>query len=274
MNHLQSPHEYMESIQHKLKAGDRVDASEYVRILTEWNTKQPLRLLSATRGKKPGDIAEAISGLVVKHATEFVLPAFSGDVEAAQKLTFALDNCERGVMAYAMWKAQVTREAYREYFKGAWDHDHHWVIGAAGSRAVLTRMFRYAEFELPSHLPDTVRVWRGTSHLTRKKAQAGYSWTTDRDTACWFAIRHVEQSDRVLVLAADVPKQDIAMYHDEREESEAVLLNPPDSWIDGDINDWRLGFERYVQKKNSREEVLMSELRAELLAEQPTPLTA
>jgi len=269
MNNLQSPHEYLESIRPKLKAGESVDGNEYFRLLAEWNAKQPQRLFYATIGRKPADIAEAIAGLVVKHAAELVLPAFAGDVEAAYGLCGALDNCERGAVAYAMWKARAPSAAFREYFKNAWDHDHRWVIGAAGSRAVLTRMFRYAEFVLPSHLPDTVRVWRGTSHLTRKKAQAGYSWTTDRDTACWFAMRHAKQSDRVLLLAADVPKQDIAMYHDERDESEAVLLTPPDSWIDGDINDWRLGCER-IERRNAS---LMEGRMNELMEEQSKPTT-
>lgn len=252
MSHLQSPHEYLETLLPQLKTSGPIDASEYFRLLKEWNTRQPLRLLSATRAAKPNDVAEAIAALVVKHATEFVLPAFAGDVEAALGLSVALDNCERGAVAYAMWRAEVPREAYREYFKGAWDHEHRWVIEAAGSRAVLTKMFHYAEFELPNHLPDTVRVWRGTSHLNRKEAQAGYSWTTDRDTACWFAMRGAGQGSRVMVLAADVPKHDIALYHDERNEREAVLLNPPDAWIDGDMHDWTLAYERFERSKNDQ----------------------
>ena len=248
---FQSLHQYLESL--PPDELEKIDGRECLRLRSRWNTLHQQKLFSAIKDKKPNEIAAALSNVVIQNSSELVLDAFAGNVEAAQALTLSLDNCERGVMVYAMWKAKAPREAFREYFKGAWDHDHRWVIGAAGSRTVLTRMFRYAEFELPSHLPDTVRVWRGTSHLTKKKAQAGYSWTTDRDVACWFTVVRGDIDEMPLVLAADVPKQDIAMYHDERNESEAVLLNPPDAWIDGDINDWMLASDRHIEEKKQRQ---------------------
>ena len=41
-----------------------------------------------------------------------------------------------------------------------------------------------------------------------------------------------------LVLTADVPKRDIAIFTDDRGESEAVLMRPPAARVDGDVSDW------------------------------------
>lgn len=65
-----------------------------------------------------------------------------------------------------------------------------------------------------------------------------YSWTTDRDLACWFAMRFADLHGSPLVLTADVAKRDIALFTNERSESEAVLIRPPAARIDGDAGDW------------------------------------
>lgn len=241
-----SPHEYLEPL--KLKDGEMLLGDEYFQVLERWNFLQPRFLRAAAQKSKPHELAHELACRVTKFSAELILPAFAGDVDAAGQLSVTLDNCERGAVAYAMWKARVSRDAFRAYFTPAWEHDHRWVIQAAGSRATLSKMFGYAAFDPPDHLPETVRVWRGTSHLTRKQAQSGYSWTTERDIACWFAVRHAGPNDRLMVLAADVPRRDIALYHDGRKESEAVLLTPPDAWIDSDVNDWRIAFERHQKK--------------------------
>jgi hypothetical protein len=112
-------------------------------------------------------------------------------------------------------------------------------------------MFRYAAFPLPEVWPDVVRVWRGTSKLSIAEAIGGYSWTTDRDVACWFAMRFAERNGSPVVLAADVAKTDIALFTDERSEREALLLTPPTGiFIDGEEVDWALGFQRFEKSKN------------------------
>ena len=177
-------------------------------------------------------------------AVKYVTPAFAGDAEAAFSLCVALSNSKRGEVAVAMWRAKVPREAFRSYFASAWDHDHRHVINAAGTRHRLAYLFRYAAFPVPAGLPDVVRVWRGTSKLTQADACSGYSWTTCRDVACWFAMRFAAGNGVPLVLAADVPKSDIALHHDERNEHEVVLLRPPRAWVDGQEADWLAGHAR------------------------------
>ncbi len=190
-------------------------------------------------------------------AKEYVRPAFDGDPKAAFSLCAALGNENRGAVAVVLWRSQVQREAFRRFFASAWDHDHKYVIAAAGTRRSLAAMFRYAAFPLPDELPERVRVWRGTSGMTFSQARAGYSWTTSRDVACWFAMRWAEQTGRPLVLVAEVSRGDIALFHNERDEHEAVLLRQPVGVaIDGVAADWLQCFDRHCEwsrKENLRD---------------------
>lgn len=179
-------------------------------------------------------------------AGQHVGPAFAGDVDAAFSLSVALDNSKRGIVAVAMWQAKVNREAFRAYLSSVWTHDHRWVIDAAQTRQRLAYMFRYAAFPPLDGLPAVVRVWRGTSKLNIDEARHGYSWTTDRDIACWFAMRFAEVNGSPLVLAADVSRADIALFSNDRQESEILLMKPPSrAWIDGDERDWLTGYKRH-----------------------------
>lgn len=179
---------------------------------------------------------------------EYIAPTFGGDPESAFSLCVALDNPKRGIAAVVLYRARIPVPAFRAYFASAWDHDHRWVINAAkAARVPLRRMFRYAAFGLPDHLPDVTTVWRGTSYLTHAQSASGLSWTTDRDCACWFALRFAERNGRPLVLRTEVQREEILLYHDERNESEAVIFDRTRSLapVDGDPAEWAKGFERY-----------------------------
>lgn len=157
---------------------------------------------------------------------------------------------ERFLNVRLMWRAKVPLTAFRAYFSSVWDHDHGRVIAAAGSRRNLAHMFRYAAFPIPSGLPNSFTVWRGTNQTGFEPARKGYSWTTGRDVACWFAMRGAG-ADSAIVLSATVNKADIVMFHDARCEREVVLVRPPvDVCIDGTPNDWRKGYERYENSTN------------------------
>lgn len=176
--------------------------------------------------------------------------AFYGDVEAAFRLSCALNNDKRGIVAVSMWQCKVKKEAFRAYFSSVWSHDHREVIEAAQTRRTLAYMFRYAAFPLPAELPDVVTVWRGSSALSFDATRARYSWTTDRDLACWFAMRFADDNGSPLVLAADIAKRDIALFTNERSESEAVLMRPPAARIDGDVGDWAACYQRKQEAMN------------------------
>ncbi len=179
--------------------------------------------------------------------------AFDGDEKAALSFCISLNNDKRGIVAVAMWRNKVPVTAFRAFLSSAWDHDHRYVIEAAENRRTLGHMFRYAAFPIPSEFPDVVTLWRGTSKLTLDEAREGYSWTNDRDVACWFAMRFAETNGFPLVLAAEVSKSDIALFHTERSEAEAVLIRKPiDVEIDGTPEDWVHRYERFQAVKNAR----------------------
>lgn len=175
----------------------------------------------------------------------YVELAFSGDPDAGRCLDVALSNPKRGAVAVAMWNAKERTPARvsRVFGRGR-DHDHAWVIGAAGPRRRLAAMFRYVAFPLPGFMGPTVRVWRGTCGVSVSRARAGYSWTLNRDVACWFAVRCADQARKPLVLAAEVAREEIVLlYTNEREAAEAVLMRPLTASVDGVPEEWRSRFE-------------------------------
>lgn len=182
------------------------------------------------------------------HEMKYLEPAFNGDVYAAESLVLALGNEKRGTVAVAMWQAKVERLAFSVFLAAAWEHDHAYIISAAETRRRLTAMFSYAEFSLPTHLPEIVRIWRGTHGLTARQAAKGYSWTTERDVACWFAFfRNADRAPQVITTT--IPKEQIAYFSNQRNEQEIVLIKPPKSvFIDGNIEDWRIGYARHQEQ--------------------------
>jgi hypothetical protein len=168
---------------------------------------------------------------------ELIAQTFEGDPEAAFGLSIQLDNHQRGEAAFLLWLAKIPVPAFRAFMQSVWEHDHRHVIAAAGTRRDLEAMFRYAAFPLPTDMPETVTVWRGTSALSRLEAARGLSWTLDRDRACWFAMRFAECKGSPLVLSARVPRSEILLYTDEGQEREAVVFRKR-AKVDGTPDDW------------------------------------
>ena len=186
-----------------------------------------------------------------------VQAAFDGDIEAAFGLSCFLENHNCGTVALMMWRGRVKREAFRAYFASVWNHDHHHVIQAAKTRRVLAAMFRYADFPKPADMPERLTVWRGTSRLPQRDAVRGYSWTWERDIACWFAMRFAENNGCPLVLRAEINRADVALFHDDRSEREAVLLRPPAAVVCGDVADWQTAANTYEAAKNERQRAML-----------------
>jgi hypothetical protein len=183
--------------------------------------------------------ARRLTAQVEPWAVKYMQPAFAGDAEAADDLYTALSSATRGTVAMAMWEVRVPRDAFRVFLRAAWEHDHSHVIAAAGTHRRLVSMFKYAAFPSPAQLPVRVTVWRGTT--ISALADTAYAWTTDRDVACWFAMRMARAEFQTVVMRAEVARSDIALYHDGRGEREAVLVKwPGHVVVDGDTEDWRV----------------------------------
>lgn len=172
-------------------------------------------------------LAQGIKNHSPEYVAKHVDAALGGDVKAAFSLSVALPKHDRGIVAVALWRTKMPLPAFRVFLSSVWQCDHRELIAAAETRRRLASVFRYAAFPLPDALPDTVRVWRGTSKLTLAQSVRGYSWTIDRARAQWFAQRFASRNGNPLVLVADVKKSDIALFTNDRNEQEAVLMTPP-----------------------------------------------
>ena len=67
-------------------------------------------------------------------------------------------------------------------------------------------------------LPDPITVYRGCGAVNR----LGWSWTTNRAQASWFADRHFVLSNVGLVLTATCPRSEALAYLNERGEDEII----------------------------------------------------
>lgn len=196
-------------------------------------------------------------------AVQYIRPAVNGDEDAALSLCYALANGKRGLFAVAFWRMQAPPPAFRCFLSEVWSHDHRHLIAAAGTRRTLRAMFRYADFPKPDHLPDHVPIWRGTSKLTARQSARGLAWTTDRDCACWFAMRFADTNGRPLVLRAETPRESIALFTDDRSESEAVVFDIRDPVVDGGPQDWSAGYGRTAAASRRRTAAFLNENRLE-----------
>jgi hypothetical protein len=71
-------------------------------------------------------------------------------------------------------------------------------------------------------MPETITIYRG---CRREMNEDGWSWTTDRAKAEWFAKRHPWSDGNPLVIEATVPKKHVVAYFTGRNESEIVAYS-------------------------------------------------
>lgn len=162
-----------------------------------------------------------------------------GDVNSAESLLFQLTNADRATFARWVMSLPYPKEVQRAVLAGAWEHDHSHVINEAGTTRRLIDWFKTAEFPT-DHLPEAFPVWRGTRLCSLSQARRGMSWSTEKATACWFALRRARPEDMpsVIVLRRDITRQEVLFHWIERNEDE-VLLKPGGGVRDGDIDEWR-----------------------------------
>lgn len=143
-----------------------------------------------------------------------------------------------GAVTMFLYRQRLPRAVFGSFLAEAWARGWVPLVKCAGGRRTLVRWFRYAQFSLPQHLPETIRVWRGAAGVGVNVAKRGFSWSLDRDVACWFAY-WFESKGRPAVIMAEVPRSDILMYSNDHGESEVVLARVPTSVVvAGGIEDW------------------------------------
>ena len=88
----------------------------------------------------------------------------AGDKGAALSAMVMAHNQHRGRIVRVAYHASVPIPAFRELVNSCWNHDHGWMLHAAGGPAVrrltLMQWFHRAKFDV-SHLPTIVTAYRG-----------------------------------------------------------------------------------------------------------------
>jgi len=197
---------------------------------------------------------------VIKFKTEGHLPenswkyldaAFKGSPEAVKKLMLKIPEEDCGMLAVALYNYGIPFVAFREALEPAWQLDIGGLIAAAGNRRTLHAMFKYAAYPLPKKIPNILKVWRGTSGVSKSEAVQGFSWTLKREVACFFAIEYTRSTGRPLVLMREVSKKDILMYTNNRNEQEVVIFRRGPVVVDGSQIDWEKEAMQYGKKISS-----------------------
>lgn len=187
--------------------------------------------------------------LLPSYALEHFENALGGNTDAASSLVAAAPNELRGHILIAAFYLGTPNPAYQTIVKDVWDHDHDQVIRITkNNRAWIRRIMAAAEFDV-SCLPDKFYIWRGTTRSPFVDAAKGLSWTTDRNTACWFSFRI---SGQPLVLRALVHRNDAIFFSNCRDEHEVVPLANINAQIDGTETDWR-GAYGMIESKRRKE---------------------
>ncbi|HEX2526172.1 MAG TPA: hypothetical protein VHL31_07705 [Geminicoccus sp.] len=177
--------------------------------------------------------------------------AADNDVEAVKSLTLAYDGWHVGLFVKWVYLMGLSEECLRAALSSAWLRRHSEVQRAARTRPELIKWFRAANFDL-SMLPDEVTVWRGTCGIPWEEALCGWSWTTRRSVAAWFAMRFPHFGSPI-VLRRTVKRSEILYFSDSREESECVLSTIGEFQFDGTPDEWRrLAKEEIAQRRANR----------------------
>lgn len=138
---------------------------------------------------------------------------------------------------------------YRNALDVTWNHDYGVLIDTVNDRRTLRAMFHWAAFPVPEDTAAMVDIWRGV-HGQRSvdRAARGLAWTTDRDTACWFAMRGARVGRQPMVLKATMPRKDLFYPYNERSEFEVVCFNAIGAEIDRDPDDWPASADRVTRR--------------------------
>ena len=196
------------------------------RMIDDFQAMQAERVL---RAQLPTFAAERIDAAITLGATP----------DDALELLTAAPNGLRGGVVLLLHHRRAPVDVFRAVLDACWNHDHD-VLRATAHRNTIKAMFSRAAFTITAG-PAVIRAWRGTSGGPPARAAAGLSWTTDRDTACWFACSHRRASgDLPMVLRIDAPRSAFLYQSNERQEAELVTFDARKfkPTIDGDSAEW------------------------------------
>ena len=132
--------------------------------------------------------------------------------------------------------AFITRHAYARMTKEAFTKG---VMYAATMKEMFCRemipLFKKKKFDkslyndTKSKLPKELVLYRGCGEDEVKKGKYGFSWTTDRNVAEWFAKRTAKMNNiNTVICTCKANVDDIIAYVNNRNEKECIFLQPKD----------------------------------------------
>jgi hypothetical protein len=193
------------------------------------------------------------------HCHEHIEMALIGDAnqvrELMRKVARAIDGFEAAIavigdlssVARELWKVGVRGAALRIAVEVAWWNEHDIMLEDFGDSIV--RVFQAAQFPT-SHLPPRLTVWRGGAVSPRELAK-GLSWTTNRDTACWFAYRFRTEHPPV-VLCRTIWRKNVLAHITAHGEDEIIVSPAARAIIDNDQASWRVAADRRERRLHGK----------------------
>jgi hypothetical protein len=190
------------------------------------------------------------------HCHQHIDMALDGDANQVRQLirkvtranyNFEIADGNLSDVVRELWKAGVSGRALRIAVEVAWWNEHDIMLEDFGDSIV--RVFQAAQFPT-SHLPPRLTVWRGGAVSPRELAK-GLSWTTNRDTACWFAYRFRTEHPPV-VLCRTIWRKNVLAHITAHGEDEIIVSPAARAIIDNDQASWRVAADRRERRLHGK----------------------
>jgi len=183
-------------------------------------------------GEADHGLMQALLPHVSSYGTEYLEAACAGDSQAALSLSVSCDKPQRGYVAAIYCDCDaVPGTARRTMLSLVWETAWGALLNACDDLLISDHeLFWRLQFPIPAYIPEHVSVYRGICLApgeTLNDRDLGLSWTLSRDTAIWFSRRGAENATHVLA-SAQVNRDDIMYYSDDRREQEVLLYVPPE----------------------------------------------
>lgn len=187
-----------------------------------------------------------------------LVDALEGDPEAAGYLANMSSNDDRIALIRVLDDIGASPEVMRPVLTDLWVHDHRLVRAALPGRRLYQawRRVRDPVQAFASIYGDTVTVWRGTYGVPLSTARRGWSWTTDKRVAAWFALRYGHDRMRYagrrppLVLRAVVPSRRVLFEGTDRAEYELLISGVRDAAVEGDRSTWQTWADAWERERD------------------------
>lgn len=181
--------------------------------------------------------------------------ALGGNMEAAIGLSFT-DNRLRPLVLLCLYAVCPSSAAFRATFSDIWAHDGPLVVRAI-SAPLLYQMFMVGG--LRPEWQGPVMVYRGGQGVI-DVVRRGWSWTTQRSVAAWYATRY-STINEPLVVEATVKSSRIVHVCDERDEHEVVIpRGVRGAIVSGTTDEWMMEGAAWHASVTCNQVALLSQL--------------